>query len=211
MNVLNTTGKHMLHSIAGVILAGGASKRFNGIIKAKIVIDGRTIISRIIGTMNELFDEIIIVTNTPDEFKEYSKCKIAGDRFLNKGPLGGIHSAMINSSCDAMFIVAGDMPLLEKDIIIKQIEYFNHNNFDVVIPRINNFTEPLHGIYKKSLLRKLEAHLEVETDYSIRAFLKKTDISYLQFEESENTKKAFLNINSSSDIAIVERLLDPTK
>ncbi len=201
----------MLHSIAGVILAGGASKRFNGMIKAKIVIDGRTIISRIIGTMNELFDEIIIVTNTPDEFKEFNNCRIAGDRFLNKGPLGGIHSAMINSSYDTMFIVAGDMPLLEKDIIIEQIEYFNHNNFDVVIPRINHFTEPLHGIYKKSLLRKLEQHLEVETDYSIRAFLKKTDVSYLQFDESENTKKAFLNINSSSDIAIVERLLDPTK
>ena len=204
-------GGNMLHNIAGVIIAGGASKRLNDIIKAKIVISGRTIISRIIGTMNELFDEIIIVTNTPEEFKEYSNCKITGDRFLNKGPLGGIHSAMIKSSYDAMFIVAGDMPLLEKDIIIKQIEYFNLNNFDVVIPRINHFTEPLHGIYKKSLLRKLEEHLEVETDYSIRAFLKKTDVSYLQFEESENTKKAFLNINSSSDIAIVERLLNSTK
>jgi hypothetical protein len=38
----------MIHNISGVILAGGASKRFNGLIKAKIVIDGRTIISRII-------------------------------------------------------------------------------------------------------------------------------------------------------------------
>ncbi len=112
-----------LHNISGVILAGGSSKRLNGMIKAKIVIDGRTIISRIIDTMNELFGEIIIVTNTPDEFKEYNAYKIIGDKFLNKGPLGGIHSAMNICSSDALFIVAGDMPLLDKILYIRQIEY----------------------------------------------------------------------------------------
>jgi molybdopterin-guanine dinucleotide biosynthesis protein A len=81
----------MAHNISGVILAGGASKRFNDIIKTKIVIDGKTIISRIIETIDDIFDEIIIVTNTPDEFKEYANCRIIGDQFLNKGPLGGIH------------------------------------------------------------------------------------------------------------------------
>jgi molybdopterin-guanine dinucleotide biosynthesis protein A len=211
MNSLSVKAKPRFHNIAGVILAGGVSKRFNGIIKAKITIDGRTIISRIIDVMDELFGEITIVTNTPDEFKEYSYCKIIGDTFLNKGPLGGIHSAMMKSSCDAMFIVAGDMPLLEKDIIIKQIEYFNDCNFDVVIPRISNFTEPLHGIYRKSLMRRLEEYIEIENDYAIRAFLEETNVNYLQFEESEKTKRAFHNINSPSDIAMVERLLDSTK
>ena len=88
----------MIHNISGVILAGGASKRFDGIIKAKIVIDGKTIISRIIETIGEIFDNIIIVTNTPDEFKEFKSCKIIRDHFLNKGPLGGIHSAMKESA-----------------------------------------------------------------------------------------------------------------
>jgi molybdopterin-guanine dinucleotide biosynthesis protein A len=81
----------MVHNISGVVLSGGVSKRFNGIIRAKIVIDGKTIISRIVETIDDIFDEIIIVTNTPDEFKEYNSCKIIGDQFLNKGPLGGIH------------------------------------------------------------------------------------------------------------------------
>jgi molybdopterin-guanine dinucleotide biosynthesis protein A len=199
------------HNIAGVILAGGASRRFNGMIKSKIVIEEKTIISRIIDVIYELFGEIIIVTDKPDEFKDSGDYKIISDQFLNKGPLGGIHSAMLESSFDSVFIVAGDMPLLEKDIIIKQIKYFNENNFDVVIPRINNFTEPLHGIYKKSLLIVLEEYLNVENDYSVQSFLKKINVSYLQFEESENTRKAFLNINSPYDLGIVKRLLDPTK
>ena len=211
MNSLNVKENHKFHNIAGVILAGGASKRFNGIIKAKIIIDGDTIISRIIDIMDELFGEIIIVTNSPCEFKEFNSCKIIGDTFLNKGPLGGIHSAIMNSSCDSLFFVAGDMPFLDREIIMKQIEYFNDNNFEVLIPRIDHLTEPLHGIYKKSLLRKLEEYLEVETDYSVSAFLKKTDVNYLQYEESEKTRRAFFNINLPSDIDIVSSLLPLAK
>jgi molybdenum cofactor guanylyltransferase len=210
MNPSNLKGNRGIYNIAGVILAGGTNKRFYGVTKAKISIGGRTIISRTIETLNELFDEIIIVTNAPDEFKEITNCKIIRDSIPDKGPLGGIHSAMINASSDPLFIFAGDMPFLDKDTIIRQIEYFNHNNYDVVIPRINQFTEPLHGIYKKSLLRLLEEYLRVENDYAIRAFLKKTNVNYLQFEETEKNRRAFVNINSLSDKANLERLFDST-
>ena len=205
-NEIKMTDEKKDHNISGVILAGGAGKRLNGIIKAKLVIHGKTVISMITDTLKDLFDEIIIVTNTPDEFKEYCMFKMFGDQYLNKGPLAGIHSAMTHSLCDTIFVVAGDMPLIEQDIIIRQIEFFYDNNFDVVIPRMNQFIEPLHGIYKKSLLRSLEQQLEGTNDNSIMSFLKKTNSGYLQFEESEKTKRAFLNINSSSDLIIVEKI-----
>jgi molybdopterin-guanine dinucleotide biosynthesis protein A len=197
------------HNVSGVILAGGAGKRLNGIIKAKLIIRGKPVISLIIDTLNELFDEIIIVTNTPDEFSEFSKFKIVGDQFFNKGPLAGLHSSMKFSTHRELFVVAGDMPLLDKDIIIKQLEYFNDNNYPALIPRINQFIEPLHGIYQKSLLKNLEEYLEAPNDYSIMAFLKTINTGYLQYEDSEITRKAFMNINSPSDLVIVERLLDP--
>ena len=65
----------MERKISGVILSGGANKRFDGTIKSNIVIDGKTIISRIINTINDLFDEILIVTNSPTEFVEYNNYK----------------------------------------------------------------------------------------------------------------------------------------
>ena len=48
----------MANKISGAILAGGSNKRFGGITKSNIVIDGETIISRIISTISDLFDEI---------------------------------------------------------------------------------------------------------------------------------------------------------
>src|SRR5665647_29134 len=99
----------MVSNISGVILAGGAGKRFNGIIKPRILIDGKTIISRIIATISEIFDEIIIVTNSPEGFSEFSNCKVISDQLLNKGPLAGIHSALKVSEKEALFVFAGDM------------------------------------------------------------------------------------------------------
>lgn len=196
----------MVHNISGVILAGGTSKRFDGIVKAKIVIDGKTIISRIIDTIGDVFDDIIIVTNTPDHFAEYNGCKIIGDKFLNKGPLGGIHSAMKETEKEALFVLACDMPLLNKEIIIRQIEFYNNNSCDVLIPQINKYIEPLHGIYKKSLTGILEEYLSGFNDYAIREFLKKVNVRYMQFEGSEKSGSAFTNINSPSDFDVVKKL-----
>lgn len=197
----------MVHHISGVILAGGTSKRFNGVIKAKIVIDGKPIIARIIETISDIFDEVIIVTNTPAEFKEYRNFKIIGDELLNRGPLGGIHSALKESDKEALFVVAGDMPLLDTDIIIRQIASYNNDKCDVLIPQFEQYVEPLHGIYKKTLLPILEEYLVRNNDYAIREFFKKADVHYMQIEGSEKSRRAFTNINSPSDISIVNKLL----
>jgi molybdopterin-guanine dinucleotide biosynthesis protein A len=197
----------MVEKISGVILAGGESKRFNGLIKSKIMIGGTTIISRAIDTLRMFFDEIIIVTNTPEEFVEYNTCRIVSDVFLNRGPLGGIHSALKESNNEALFVVAGDMPLLDKEIILRQIEYFKKNSCAILIPRVNNYIEPLHGLYRKSLLNSLETYLQEKNDYALREFFKSADVQYLQFEESEKNMRAFTNINSNADVVLVKKLL----
>lgn len=193
-------------NISGVILAGGANKRFHGKIKAKAVICGKTIISGITDTLSEVFSEIIIVTNTPEEFKEFDNYKLAGDQFLNRGPLGGIHAALKTSSKEALFVVAGDMPLLNKELIIRQTEYYYANKCDILVPQIKNYTEPLHAIYNISVLKRLEEYLSGANDYAVREFFRRVDVNYLKLEDSEKIKRAFTNINSPSDIILVEKI-----
>jgi len=190
----------MKKNISGVILAGGAGKRFNGSIKPKIIVEGKTIISRILESFDGLFDEIIIVTNTPDEFYGFSSCKITGDQFVDRGPLGGIHAALKMTVSEAIFVVAGDMPYLRKDLILRQIESFEKGNCQVLIPKINNFIEPLHGIYSKSILNRLEEYLLNNSDNAIYKFISLTDVGYMEIGDSEDSSKAFTNINYPSDI-----------
>jgi len=196
----------MVHNISAAILAGGVNRRFNGTTKANIVIDGKTIISRIIDTISEIFGEIIIVTNTPEEFKELNNYKIVSDQFINVGPLGGIHAALKASSNEALFVFAGDMPLLDKKYIIRQIDFYNKCKCDILVPRINEYIEPLHSIYNISLIKTLEEYLTGEHDYAVRDFFKRMSVSYLNLEDSEETKNAFTNINSPSDISNVRKI-----
>jgi molybdopterin-guanine dinucleotide biosynthesis protein A len=195
----------MSKNISAAVLAGGRGKRLNGINKSKIVIDGKTIISRIIETLDNTFEEIIIVSNTPSEFKEFSDCNIIPDQFRNRGPISGIHSALKNTDCEALFIVAGDMPFLSKELIDKQIEYFNIIVCDILVPKIDKFIEPLHGIYRKSIVLKLEEFLEAGNNYAIHEFFKIVNVQYLDFGGSEESKRAFTNINSPSDILTVKQ------
>ncbi|MFA5817834.1 MAG: molybdenum cofactor guanylyltransferase [Bacteroidales bacterium] len=197
----------MVHNISGVILAGGANKRFDGMTKANIVIDGKTIMSRIIDTIKDIFDEIIIVTNTPEEFKEYINYKIVSDQILKAGPLGGIHAAIKTSSKEALFVFAGNMPLLDKKVIIRQIEFYNSHKCDILIPRINTYIEPLHAIYNISIIETLEDYLTGDHDYAVRKFYKRQNVRYMQLKGSEEISNAFININSPADIPIAEKIL----
>jgi molybdenum cofactor guanylyltransferase len=100
------------------------------------------------------------------------------------------------------------MPLLDKKFIIRQIEAYNSHKCDILIPRINQNIEPLHAIFNISIIKTLEEYLTGDNDYAVREFFKKVNVTYLQFEGSEETKNAFTNINSPADISMVEKTLE---
>lgn len=190
----------MTSGISGVILAGGAGRRFDGVIKPKIIVDGETIISRTLSVLSSVFDEIIIVTNNPEEFIEFRNFKIVRDEILHVGPLGGIHAALKAASNDAIFVFAGDMPFLDKELINRLISVFRDAGCDVLIPRIGEFIEPLHSIFRRSVTETLEDYLRHTEDFAVRDFIKHLKVRYLEFPGSQEYKKAFANINSASDI-----------
>jgi molybdopterin-guanine dinucleotide biosynthesis protein A len=190
----------MSTSISGVILAGGESKRFGGITKARILIGGKSIISRMLEVIDDIFDEIVIVANNPAEFSEFDHYTITSDQFLNAGPLGGIQAAMRSSSKDAVFVFAGDMPFLDKDLIIRQINSFIEMKPYALVPQIGKYSEPLHSIYSNSLLDKLEEYLAEPGRRAVRDFYNRIDVSYLKMDPSDISVRSFTNINSPSDL-----------
>lgn len=190
----------MTDRISGVVLAGGAGSRFNGLIKSRILINGETIISRIISSIGGIFDEIIIVTNTPDEFIEFRNYKIVGDLILNAGPLGGIHAGLSASSKEAVFVFAGDMPFLDKRLILSMIDDYMGAACDALIPRIGGFIEPLHSIYNNSVINRLEEYLRNDRGCAVRDFIELLDVKYMKLEGSADIRRAFTNINSPDDL-----------
>lgn len=194
-------------NIACAILAGGKNTRIGGLNKAFIKIEETNILKKITVTLENIFDEIIIVTNT---YQEYNLLKdkyiITNDKIKNIGPLGGIYSALLQTTKKAIFIVACDMPYLHNDVIQKEINTFNTLNCDAVVPRIGHYVEPLHSIYRKNITDKLYLFIKDHQNYSISNFLKIINVNYLDFEDNDFYKKVFTNINTLKDLERIKNL-----
>jgi molybdopterin-guanine dinucleotide biosynthesis protein A len=187
-------------TISGVILAGGSASRLQGMIKPKIIIEGRPIITRILSVIRDLFGEIIIVTNTRGEFFDFKGCRIIADEITGAGPLGGIHAAMKASECESVFVFAGDMPYLDRSLIVKMIQAYHECGCKALIPSVGGSIEPLHSVYSNSLLDKLQTFLSSGQEMAVRAFIKTIDVRFMEMAASEGNKRIFTNINSPMDM-----------
>ncbi len=194
--------------ISGVVLAGGENKRFGGKSKTDILINGKTIFDRIIETAREIFDDLIIVTKTPEIFRRSDNYRIVEDIFPNAGPLGGLHTGIKASSGEAVFVVGCDMPFLNKRLISTQIDIFCNNKCEAVVPLFNNYPEPLHSVYSVSTLPVIEKILNENLDYSMRTFISMIKVNYYELKSNSPEAISFININSPSEFEKISKICE---
>ncbi|MBN1387963.1 MAG: molybdenum cofactor guanylyltransferase [Bacteroidales bacterium] len=196
------------YDYTAAILAGGQNLRFSGKIKAKMIINGRPLIEKTMETLQAIFNDVIIITNQKDAFSKYKHIRMTGDIYQGIGPLGGLHSALSNTEGEAVFVVASDMPDLSADIIRYIIEKFEDTDCEVLIPEYNGNIEPLHAIYKRNILNRLESFIETGSGYSIREFLEIVNDKYVMIDDAGKVKNPFRNINRPEDLPGGESMRD---
>lgn len=197
----------VVQGISAAILSGGSAKRLGGITKANLIVGGRTILSRILDAFEGIFSEVILVTNTPSEFIDRSSLKIVPDIIPGAGPLGGIHAALKAAQNEAVFIVAGDMPLLDRDLILRQIDLFATNRPDALIPQTGKYIEPLHSVYKTSVLPDLENFLLTREKRAVWEFLQSVRTQYFIPENESAATISFISFNSPEDAGRIEKII----
>ncbi len=188
--------------ISGVILSGGHSNRMKAD-KAFLIIDGVPIIEIIISTLRSIFKEIIIISNLPDKYL-YLNAKVFEDLISEKGPLGGIYTALKVSNNFYNFIVACDMPFINEYLIDYMIK--NIHNYDIVILEQNGKLEPLFAIYSKNCLPYIEKELS-EGSLKVTNFFKNMDVKIIKEREIpkfDSTGLSLTNINTPEDYRRVQ-------
>ncbi|MCK5504118.1 MAG: molybdenum cofactor guanylyltransferase [Thermodesulfovibrionia bacterium] len=196
----------MKKDCTGVILAGGKNKRFSGINKALVSVGGKRIIDRIYHVFEEIFDEIILVTNDPLEYLEWDMT-IVRDLFQVQSSLTGIHAGLFYINTPYAFFLACDTPFVKKElleIILAGIE----QHVDVVIPETSKGFEPLCSIYSKQCLRPIEQQL-IGGKLKIQGFfrnvrVKKIHEKYLRQKDPDLV--SFFNINTPDDLIQAEHI-----
>jgi molybdenum cofactor guanylyltransferase len=181
-----------------LILAGGENKRIP-VSKGFLEIQNKKIIERNIALLKGLFNQVMISTNTP-EFYFYLGCPMVGDVLNDKGPMTGILSAFVSSEGSDLFVTACDMPYINA-ILIRYIAGKWDHRFDAVIPRYEQKTQPLFGIYSMRIAEKMEQSIKTGKR-KLKDFLKEITVYYISEDEVRSIDpegRSFVNINTIED------------
>ena len=197
--------------ITAVILAGGRSSRM-GSNKALLPYRGGRFIEAIHRLLNDMFPEVILVTNNPEQY-HFLPCRKVPDLYEHVGVLAGIHSGLYHSSNPAIFAVACDMPYLMESLI--RFMAARADAGGVLIPESPGGLEPLHAFYGKGCLAAIEATL-LSGQRRIVSFFDRTNVSKINREQVacfDPSFASFININTPRDYYELrdgERYVDPS-
>ena len=175
--------------ISAFILIGGQSKRF-GYPKWKSKVGGKTLLNHIYN-MCSLFDNIFIIgKEKPEGFnKPFIK-----DEFDFQAPINGIFTALKKTNSDWNFVISIDLPLM-KSSIIKEIWELGNKSKNAIIPRVDDYLQPICSFYHKRILSQILNQIE-SNELSLNGLISSVETNYI---DMDNYKKEFLNMNTQKE------------
>ncbi|MEP0862531.1 MAG: molybdenum cofactor guanylyltransferase [Ignavibacterium sp.] len=195
----------MYSDITGVILAGGKSSRM-GKNKSLLRIGNQTIIERIADLMKSIFSEVILITNTPAEYS-FLNLPTFEDIYKWKGPLAGIHSALVHSTTEKIFVLSCDVPLMSKEMIEYIVDY--KSDKPIIFCEAAGYHQPLVGVYSKIILKEIENFISMTevSDKSFHHFLKSVEAEIIHPEKLSFYKdELFFNVNRPEDFEELKKI-----
>ena len=177
--------------ITGAVLAGGKSSRM-GRDKALLKLDRRTSIERVVRTLEEVFESVVIISDRGTRYG-FLGVPVYPDIFKHCGPLGGIHTALTIAKTSAVFFASCDLVFLTSHVVLSIID--EPLRGDAVLASTESGIQPLCGLYSRRCLQPLEEHL-TSRQLSVFGFLH--GVSTSTIDVSENGL-ALTNINTPDE------------
>lgn len=195
--------------VTGVILAGGASRRM-GQNKALVQLGDDSLIGHVIRRIRPVTDELLLITNTPDEYAHLG-LPMHGDIVSDAGALGGVYTGLVSASHDTVLCVACDSPFLVPKLITYLISVLD--DYDGVMPWTyrENPADPndhqitlqtLCAVYSKRCLPTIELMLQ-ESELRVHALQERASIKCISpevWQAFDPDGISFFNINTPEDL-----------
>lgn len=142
---------------AGYILTGGRSSRM-GREKALLPFEGTPLVLRVAQILEPVTGQVSLVGRA-DAFGHLG-LRVIEDRYLDCGPLGGIHAALSDTGAEWNLLVACDMPLLDGAFLESLFQLAMDRQPAVAMARNPaGLPEPLCAVYRRACLPTVESAL----------------------------------------------------
>lgn len=176
--------------VTGLILMGGQSLRM-GSDKAFVTYKSQTLLKHCLSKLEGLTTETYLSVNEEQFNALQSTYNCIQDKYLDKGPMGGILSALETLNKD-LIVLAVDMPNIYTSALKKL--FFNGDKVRAYQNQERQW-EPLPSYWPKTIMKELSSHF-LKNQLSLNGFLQKNGEAVI----SDINLNIFKNINRPSDL-----------
>lgn len=182
-----------MKDLAVFILCGGKKSQEQSD-KGLVLFKDKPFIEHIIKAILPITNNIQLVTNSTDyDYLDYKKIR---DIEIDKGPLGGIYTALYYSETEFSMILSCDIPLISTELLSELIEKHDDEAVITVLSSESRI-HPLIGIYAKKILPDIKEAID-RGDLKLMNLIVKVPHQIINFDENQNQK--FMNINSLDEL-----------
>jgi len=195
--------------VVGVILAGGLARRMGGGDKPMQLIDGRTILDRVISRFSPQCDDLLLNANgDPARFAKFGLPVVADSVADYPGPLAGILAALDwaaqrRPAAKWVASAAGDCPFLPHDLVQRLHAAQAEVDAMLAVAQSGAQRHPVAGLWRVDLREELRAALS--------SGVRKIELWTGRYPIAVATWAAepvdpFFNVNTADDLAAARRL-----
>lgn len=201
--------------IAGVILAGGLSRRMGGGDKALRSLGGRPVLAHVIERARAQVGPLVLNANgDPARFEAFG-LPVAPDLVEGfAGPLAGVLTGLAWAEaeapgCDWLASFACDAPFLPADLVARLLAAVEAEGAKLACAASRGRSHPVFGLWPVRLRAELEAAMRDEEIRKVDVWTARYRLATADFPEVETpagTLDPFFNANRPEDLDEAERL-----
>jgi molybdopterin-guanine dinucleotide biosynthesis protein A len=168
--------------------------------KALLLFDNEPLIVHIVSALHRVFADVVVVT-APRQHLPPMPVRLVCDEVSHQGPVGGLYYGLTAAEEDAAFVTSCDAVFLNLDLISHLLSQLPEH--DVVVPYWEGRFQPLHAVYRRSVLPLLAGQLARGELRPVHLFdkvrLRRIDEDEIRRFDPEGS--SFFNMNSPQDYA----------
>ena len=169
-----------------------------GTSKALLLFDNQPLIVHIVETLKRLFAEVVVVASPGQELPPMPVALVR-DEVAYQGPVGGLCYGLRAATGAICFVTACDSAFLSPALISHLVD--RSALHDVVVPHWQGRFQPLHAVYRRSVLPLLEAQLARGELRPVSLFdrVRTLRIDEEEIRRFDSDGSSFFNMNSPAD------------
>ncbi|RUZ76545.1 molybdenum cofactor guanylyltransferase MobA [Mesorhizobium sp. M7A.F.Ca.US.006.01.1.1] len=207
----------MKRDIAGIILAGGQSRRMGGGDKSLLPLGDGCLLDHVVSRFTPQIESLALSANgDPARFLRFGLPVLADSVPGFAGPLAGILTglewAVTNTACKAVVSAAGDTPFLPLDLVARLADATDQRPDSIAVACSAGKRHPTFALWPTDCCDALRHFLVDEDNRRVSAFIDRYGFVEVEFPIPPSAGiDPFFNINEPDDLVSAERLLQSMK